>query len=82
MTNRAFADTANVRRGVAAAPISTMSKSGRSSQGTRGTTMQNIEASRTSDNAILKELAQIPASEILDGIDDHVRIERQEELFA
>ena len=30
----------------------------------------------------LKELAQIPAREVLDGIDDDVRIERQEKLFA
>jgi len=44
--------------------------------------MQSIEASRTTDNAILKEVAQIPASKTLDSIDDHVRIERPEELFA
>jgi adenine-specific DNA-methyltransferase len=29
-----------------------------------------------------KELAQIPAREVLDSIDGHVRIERQENLFA
>jgi len=29
-----------------------------------------------------KELAQIPARAVLESIDGHVRIERQEKLFA
>ncbi len=44
--------------------------------------MQSAEAFRSDDIAILKKLAQIPAREDLEGIDAHIRIERQKELFA